>query len=122
VAEERGRKAGTKADKAEQGKRRVTLIPGDGIGPEVVAAATRVIAATGVAIEWDRQRAGREAVLEEGTPIPDALVRSIRKNRIALKGPLATNVGQGFRSVNVALRKTFDLYSNLRPIRSIPGV
>src|SRR5262249_22125815 len=101
---------------------KVTLIPGDGIGPEVIAAAVRVVDATGVAIEWHRHWAGREAMLEHGTPIPDGLVRSIRKNGVALKGPVATEVGRGFRSVNVALRKTFDLYSNLRPIRSIPGV
>lgn len=105
-----------------RGPHRVTLVPGDGIGPEVVAAAVRVIEATGVAVEWDRQRAGREALLEDGTPIPEALVQSIRRNRVALKGPLATQVGEGFRSVNVALRKTFDLYANLRPMRSIPGV
>ena len=67
-------------------------------------------------------RSGREALLEDGTPIPEALVQSIRRNRVALKGPLATQVGEGFRSVNVALRKTFDLYANLRPVRSIPGV
>ncbi|MFM8409365.1 MAG: isocitrate/isopropylmalate dehydrogenase family protein [Alphaproteobacteria bacterium] len=107
---------------ARKGPHRVTLIPGDGIGPEVVAAAVRVIEATGVAVEWDRQRAGREALLEDGTPIPEALVQSIRRNRVALKGPLATQVGEGFRSVNVALRKTFDLYANLRPVRSVPGV
>ena len=87
-----------------------------------MAAAVRVVEATGVAVEWDRQRAGREALLEDGTPIPEALVQSIRRNRVALKGPLATQVGEGFRSVNVALRKTFDLYANLRPMRSIPGV
>jgi isocitrate dehydrogenase (NAD+) len=103
-------------------KHRVTLIPGDGIGPEVVGAAVRAVEATGVPIEWDRQRAGREALLEEGTPIPDSLLRSIRKNRVALKGPIATHVGHGFRSVNVGLRKAFDLFANLRPIRSIPGV
>ncbi len=108
--------------RAADRKPRVTLIPGDGIGPEVVAAAVRVVEATGVAIEWDRQRAGREALLEDGTPIPDALLRSIRKNRVALKGPIATGVGAGFRSVSVALRKAFDLYANLRPIRTIPGV
>ena len=104
------------------GRRAVTLIPGDGIGPEVVDAAVRVVEATGVEIEWDRQRAGREALLEEGTPIPEALIRSIRKNRVALKGPIGTNVGVGFRSVNVALRKTFDLYANLRPCRTYRGV
>jgi isocitrate dehydrogenase (NAD+) len=102
---------------------RVTLIPGDGIGPEVTAAATEVVAAAGVEISWDRQLAGAQALEETGDPIPQALLRSIRKNRVALKGPLATRVGRtGFRSVNVALRKTFDLYANLRPIRNLPGV
>jgi isocitrate dehydrogenase (NAD+) len=123
VAEAADRKRAATDKKATDGKRtRVTLIPGDGIGPEVIAAAVEVVEATGVPIEWDRQRAGREALLEEGTPIPDALIRSIRRTRVALKGPLATHVGHGFRSVNVALRKTFDLYANLRPIRTIPGV
>jgi isocitrate dehydrogenase (NAD+) len=102
---------------------RVTLIPGDGIGPEVIAAATEVVAAAGVDIKWDRQLAGAAAVDAGGEPIPDELIRSIRRNRVALKGPLATRVGRvGFRSVNVALRKTFDLYANLRPIRNLPGI
>jgi isocitrate dehydrogenase (NAD+) len=102
---------------------RVTLIPGDGIGPEVTQAAVEVVAAAGVAIAWDRQMAGAASVEAGGDPIPEALIRSIRRNRVALKGPLATRVGRiGFRSVNVALRKTFDLYSNLRPIRNLPGV
>ncbi len=100
-----------------------TLIPGDGIGPEVIAAATEVVAAAGVHIDWDRRLAGAAAFEAGGDPIPDDLLRSIRRNRVALKGPLATRVGrQGFRSVNVALRKTFDLYANLRPIRNIRGV
>jgi isocitrate dehydrogenase (NAD+) len=101
----------------------VTLIPGDGIGPEVTDAAVQVVAATGVEILWDRQPAGAAAVEAGGDPIPDALLRSIRRHRVAFKGPLATRVGRtGFRSVNVALRKTFDLYANVRPIRNLPGV
>lgn len=102
---------------------RVTLIPGDGIGPEVTQAAVEVVAGASVEIAWDRQMAGAASVEAGGDPIPEALIRSIRRNRVALKGPLATRVGRiGFRSVNVALRKTFDLYSNLRPIRNLPGV
>jgi isocitrate dehydrogenase (NAD+) len=102
---------------------RITLIPGDGIGPEVIGAATEVVAAAGVDITWDLQIAGAAAVEAGGNPIPDELTRSIRRNRVALKGPLATRVGRtGFRSVNVALRKTFDLYANLRPIRNLPGI
>ncbi|MFI5395172.1 MAG: isocitrate dehydrogenase (NAD(+)) [Candidatus Binatia bacterium] len=101
---------------------RVTLIPGDGIGPEVIGAATEVIAAAGIDIKWDRQLAGMAALETFGNPIPEELLRSIRKNRVALKGPLMTGVGRGFRSINVALRKTFDLYANLRPIRNLPGL
>jgi isocitrate dehydrogenase (NAD+) len=102
---------------------RVTLLPGDGVGPEVTGAAVRVIEAAGVRIDWDQQIAGAAAVDRLGTPIPDALIRSIKRNRVALKGPLTTRVGrEGFRSVNVALRKTFDLYANLRPVRNLPGV
>lgn len=101
----------------------VTLIPGDGIGPEVMQAATEVVAAAGVKITWDRQIAGARAVEAGNDPIPQELIRSIRRNRVALKGPLATRVGRvGFRSVNVALRKTFDLYANVRPIHNLPGV
>lgn len=108
---------------AKQGRHRITLIPGDGIGPEVTRAATTVVAAAGVDVTWDRQLAGAAAVEASGDPIPAELLRSIRRNRMALKGPLATRVGRlGFRSVNVALRKTFDLYANLRPIRNLPGV
>jgi isocitrate dehydrogenase (NAD+) len=106
-----------------QRRYRVTLIPGDGIGPEVIGAATEVVAAAGVEITWDRQLAGLAAVEAGSNPIPDELIRSIRRNRVALKGPLATRVGRtGFRSVNVALRKTFDLYANVRPIRNLPGI
>jgi isocitrate dehydrogenase (NAD+) len=105
------------------GSYRVTLIPGDGVGPEVMTAATRVVAGAGVDVTWDRQLAGAGAVEAGLDPIPEELIRSIRKNRVALKGPLATRVGRiGFRSVNVALRKTFDLYANLRPIRNLPGI
>ncbi len=107
----------------EHGGYRVTLIPGDGIGPEVTRAATEVVAAAGVKVTWDQQLAGATAVEAGGDPIPAELIRSIRKNRVAFKGPLTTRVGRfGFRSVNVALRKTFDLYANLRPIRNLPGV
>ena len=101
----------------------VTLIPGDGIGPEVIAAAARVMEAAGGRFRWDVQKAGKAAFDECGTPIPDALIRSIRRNRVGFKGPLETQVGRvGYRSVNVALRKTFDLYANVRPIRTLPGV
>ena len=101
----------------------VTLIPGDGIGPEVTDAAVRVIEAAGGRVRWDVQLAGRAAFEQLGTPIPDALLASIRRNRVALKGPLETQVGRaGYRSVNVALRKTFDLYANVRPTRSWKGV
>jgi isocitrate dehydrogenase (NAD+) len=101
---------------------RVTLLPGDGIGPEVMSAAVQVIEASGVLIEWDQQLAGAAAVDRFGTPIPEALIRSIKRNRVGFKGPLTTRVGEGFRSVNVALRKTFDLFANLRPVKNLPGV
>jgi isocitrate dehydrogenase (NAD+) len=104
------------------GGRPVTLVPGDGIGPEVIGAAVRVIEAAGVAIAWDRQAAGAEAMRRVGTPAPDALIRSLKRTHLALKGPLETRVGEGYRSVNVSLRKTFDLYANLRPTRSFRGV
>ncbi|TMA37677.1 MAG: NAD-dependent isocitrate dehydrogenase [Deltaproteobacteria bacterium] len=100
-----------------------TLIPGDGIGPEVIAAAVLAIEAAGGRIVWDVQKAGKASFDESGTPIPDSLIRSIRRTRVGLKGPLETQVGRvGYRSVNVALRKTFDLYANVRPIRTLPGV
>jgi isocitrate dehydrogenase (NAD+) len=100
---------------------RVTLIPGDGIGPEVTEAACRVAAATGVAIEWERVEAGEEAIKQHGTPLPDEVLDSIRRNRLALKGPITTPIGSGFRSVNVALRQQLDLFASVRPARAIAG-
>ncbi|HLA62859.1 MAG TPA: isocitrate/isopropylmalate family dehydrogenase [Rhodothermales bacterium] len=99
----------------------VTLIPGDGIGPEVVDAAVRVLEATGVAFEWDRQTAGMDAVEQGLDPMPEATLASIEKTRLALKGPLTTPVGGGYRSVNVALRQHFDLYANVRPVQTLPN-
>lgn len=102
--------------------RRATLIRGDGIGPEITGATLTVLGAAGVRFEWDEQLAGVAAVNETGTPLPDATIESIRLTRLALKGPLTTPVGSGFRSVNVALRKEFDLYANVRPAKTIlPG-
>ncbi len=100
----------------------ITLIPGDGIGPEISTAATRVIEATGVKVDWDTQVAGCTAIDKYRDPLPKAVIESIATNKIALKGPLTTPVGTGFRSVNVALRKEFELYSNLRPAKSFEGV
>ena len=100
----------------------VTLIPGDGIGPEVVNAAVEVIEAAGARLQWERAAAGAGAVPTHGTPIPAETLESIRRTRLALKGPLSTPIGEGFRSVNVALRKEFDLYANIRPARSFAGV
>ena len=100
----------------------VTLIPGDGIGPSIAAATVRILEAAGAHIEWDTQVAGMAGVAKFGDPIPDATLESIKRTRVALKGPLETPVGEGFRSINVALRKTFDLYANVRPAYSIvPG-
>src|SRR5205823_12171989 len=93
----------------------VTLIRGDGIGPEVSDAAVRAIEATGANIAWEAAAAGAGAIPAHGAPLPEATLSSIRKNRICLKGPLATPVGGGYRSVNVALRQEFDLYANVRP-------
>ena len=100
----------------------VTLIPGDGIGPEVSAAAVRVLTATGLDFEFETQNAGAEAMGREGVALPPRVLESIRKNKLALKGPTGTPVGTGFRSVNVELRKTLDLYANVRPVRTLPGV
>ena len=100
----------------------VTLIPGDGIGPEITAATRKVLQATGVKFDWDEQVAGMAAVDRSGDPLPDATVESIRRNHLALKGPLTTPVGGGYRSVNVGLRKEFELYANLRPVRSFQGI
>jgi isocitrate dehydrogenase (NAD+) len=100
----------------------VTLIPGDGIGPEITEETVKVLEATGLAFRWDRQLGGVAAVEATGTPLPQVTLESIRKSRLALKGPLTTPVGEGFRSVNVGLRKEFELYANLRPARTIvPG-
>ena len=101
---------------------RVTLIPGDGIGPEVVAAAVRVLGATGIAFEWDTQPAGATAIGEHGSALPERTLDSVRRNKVALKGPTETPIGTGHRSVNVELRKTLDLYANLRPVKTLPGV
>jgi isocitrate dehydrogenase (NAD+) len=99
----------------------VTLLPGDGIGPEVTNAAKLVAEATGVPIRWEVIEAGERAIASSGTPLPDAVLESIRKNRVALKGPLTTPIGGGYRSVNVALRQQLDLYASLRPARAIAG-
>jgi isocitrate dehydrogenase (NAD+) len=101
---------------------RVTLIPGDGIGPELAEATRRVLDASGVAFEWDVVDAGEGVMAEYGTPLPEHVLDSIRRNRIAIKGPITTPVGEGFRSVNVALRQALNLYANLRPARSMKGV
>jgi len=101
---------------------RVTLIPGDGTGPELAQALETVIAATGADIEWDRQDAGLDVMAEHGTPLPEHVLASVRRNRVAIKGPITTPVGTGFRSVNVALRKELDLYACLRPAQSLEGV
>jgi isocitrate dehydrogenase (NAD+) len=100
----------------------VTLIPGDGIGPEVTDAVVRVIDAAGIDIEWHSVEAGGEVAAQYGTPLPDHVLNQIRKDKVALKGPVATPVGEGFRSVNVAIRQALDLYACLRPVKSIPGV
>jgi isocitrate dehydrogenase (NAD+) len=100
----------------------VTLIPGDGIGPEVTDAARRVLEASGVEIEWDVQEAGAAVMEREGTPLPQRVLDSIRRSRVALKGPITTPVGTGFRSVNVTLRQELDLFAAVRPSRSLPGV
>jgi len=100
----------------------ITLIPGDGIGPEVTEAVLKILRASGVAIEWDIQLAGITAVEKTGTPLPHEVLDSIRRNKVALKGPVTTPVGEGFTSVNVGLRKALDLYANLRPVWNLPGV
>jgi isocitrate dehydrogenase (NAD+) len=101
---------------------RVTCIPGDGIGPEITAATKVAVAATGVRIDWVDVEAGADVMDKYGTPLPDSVIDSVRETKVALKGPITTPVGSGFRSVNVGLRKALDLYANLRPAVSIPGV
>ncbi len=100
----------------------VTLIPGDGIGPELAAAARTVLEATGIEFEWDLQEAGEATIASEGTPLPERVIDSIRSNGVAIKGPITTPVGSGFRSVNVGLRQALELYANVRPARSMKGV
>jgi isocitrate dehydrogenase (NAD+) len=101
---------------------KITLIPGDGIGPEVTKAAREVIDASGVDIEWEVVKAGAEVIDEYGTPLPEYVLDSIKKNKVALKGPVTTPVGKGFRSVNVTLRQNLNLYANVRPIKTYEGV
>jgi isocitrate dehydrogenase (NAD+) len=101
---------------------RVTLIPGDGVGPEVSEATRRVLEATGVAFDWDIQQAGLGVMEQYSTPMPEHVLESIRRNKVAIKGPLTTPIGKGIRSVNVALRKELDLYALVRPCKSYPGV
>jgi isocitrate dehydrogenase (NAD+) len=100
----------------------VTIIPGDGTGPELIEATRRVLEATGVEFEWDEQPAGEDVYAEEGTPFPDRTLESIKRNGVGIKGPTTTPVGSGFRSVNVLLRKELDLYSCIRPCKSYAGV
>ena len=101
---------------------RVTFIPGDGTGPEISEATQRVLEATGVEFEWDFQSAGADVYEEEGTPLPDRVLESIKERGLAIKGPITTPVGSGFRSINVALRKELDLYACLGPCKAYEGV
>lgn len=100
----------------------ITLIPGDGIGPEVTRAAVRAVEATGTAVRWEEMEAGAGAIAKYGKPLPDNVLESLRRTAVGLKGPIATPVGGGFASVNVALRKSLDLYVNYRPARALPGI
>lgn len=103
-------------------KHTITLLPGDGIGPEVTGAVVAIIEAAGVDIEWEKYEVGLEALRRHGDPLPAEVLESIRRNRIALKGPATTPVGGGFQSINVRLRKALDMYANLRPVKSLPNV
>jgi isocitrate dehydrogenase (NAD+) len=109
-------------DRPGSGRHRVTLIPGDGIGPEVTDAAVEVLRAAGAGVEWEPVEAGAEVVAKYGTPVPEAVLHSIERNGVALKGPIGTPVGEGFRSANVTLRQSLDLYAAVRPVRNLPGV
>src|SRR5437868_3852029 len=100
----------------------ITLIPGDGIGPEVAAAAVRAVEAAGVAIEWEVANAGARALAETGMLLPDAVLQSLQRTRVGLKGPVSTPIGGGHQSINVALRKRLDLYVNFRPVKMLPGL
>ena len=102
--------------------RTITLINGDGIGPEISDAVVRIIDAAGLKINWDIQTAGADVIEKEGTPLPERVLDSIKKNKVALKAPVTTPIGKGFRSVNVQLRKALDLYANLRPCKNLPNV
>ncbi|MCE5330212.1 isocitrate/isopropylmalate dehydrogenase family protein [bacterium] len=103
-------------------KHKITLIPGDGTGPEISEATVKVVEATGVDIDWDVNNAGAEVYEKEGTVLPERVLESLRKNKVGIKGPITTPVGTGFRSVNVAMRKIFNLYACVRPCKSYPGV
>src|ERR1051325_5396171 len=103
-------------------KHRITLIPGDGIGPEVACAVVRIIESSGVEVEWEEHIAGQAALDKYGKTLPDELIESIQRNKVGLKGPITTPVGKGFTSVNVGLRKALDLFANLRPIRALPNI
>ena len=100
----------------------ITLINGDGIGPEISDAVVKIIEASGLKIDWDIQTAGSDVIEKEGSPLPERVLDSVRKNKIALKAPVTTPIGKGFRSVNVQLRKALDLYANLRPCKNLPNV
>lgn len=102
--------------------RRITLINGDGIGPEISDSVVKIIESAGLKIDWDLQTAGADVIAEEGTPLPEHVLKSIKQNKVALKAPVTTPIGKGFRSVNVQLRKDLDLYANLRPCKNLPNV
>src|SRR5918912_3273281 len=101
---------------------KITLLPGDGIGPEVTASVVSILECVGVEIEWEKYFVGAEAISRFGDPLPQEVLDSILRNKVALKGPVTTPVGTGFTSINVRLRKTLDLYANLRPVRSMPNI
>jgi isocitrate dehydrogenase (NAD+) len=103
-------------------KHKITLIPGDGIGPEVAEATLKVVEAAGIEVEWERLNAGADAFERYGKYLPDEVLESIRRNHVAIKGPVSTPIGEGFPSINVTLRKTLNLYANFRPIKNLPGV
>ena len=102
--------------------RTITLINGDGIGPEISESVVKIIDAAGLKIDWDVQTAGADVIESEGTPLPNRVLESVKRNGIALKAPVTTPIGKGFRSVNVQLRKDLDLYANLRPCKNLPNI
>src|SRR5713226_238534 len=103
-------------------RHKITLLPGDGIGPEVTASVVAIIECAGVQVQWEKYSVGSEAISRFGDPLPQEVLDSILRNKVALKGPVTTPVGTGFTSINVRLRKTLDLYANLRPVRSMPNI